>query len=82
VIATRTEFPPRARVEFLDDAFGGDTKWVPARRLKCLWDERAQLLAEEAAWDDLCADGMPQSHERDAVLYLFWEVAPELIELH
>jgi hypothetical protein len=82
VKAIRTTYPPRAKVEFLATSFAGETTWVPAGRLKCLWDEREELLAVEAAWDDLHGDGRPLTHEAEAVLYLFWEVEPELISLH
>lgn len=80
--AVRTAYPPRVRVEFMDARFGGDTKWVPAGRLKCPWGERANLLEYEARWSEVQADGRPNPDERDAAQQVFWDLAPDAIELY
>lgn len=75
-------YPPRAFVLFFDGPDEGRQQWVHAGRLKALWEERAALLAKEAEWSRLEADGRPDSAEQDAAWAMFEQVRPGFITIY
>lgn len=55
--------PTRIKVRFFDDAFEGAEEWVPIGRLKTLWGEHPDFLADEERVDALHAAGSPSNTE-------------------
>lgn len=53
VLRIGTNRPPRVFVKFVADEFEGREEWVPPARLKTLWSEVDDWLANEARWTAL-----------------------------
>jgi hypothetical protein len=53
VLKVGKERAKRVKVQYLDDAREGRIEWIPAGRLKCLWDTRSEFLGLETALDEL-----------------------------
>jgi hypothetical protein len=73
VVRVGSQRPPRVLVRFVEERFEGRQEWVPAGRLKVLWDESEGWLAEERRWSavrEASVDAVEGAEHRAAEMVL------------
>jgi hypothetical protein len=77
VLRHGTKKPARALVRFVDIEFEGRQEWVPPGRLKVLWSEVAEFIADEARWEAVTAESPRDTPEASAAWLVFDLVVDE-----
>jgi hypothetical protein len=68
----------KARIEFEEDSYEGERRWVPRSRLEVPWDEVAAHQELEDQWRSVAADEVDDA-EYLAAEVVFWKVITERI---